>query len=184
MTEPIPSAPLTAEELEWLRRLPFPLPGARVMQLFATIDQQAELVAQLRAEKAALATAQQVFEAIAHGDDDHRDWLKEACENIWAGKEVPEPRGKNTNADLQARLASAQGALREIARNGTKYCSRAPIIAQAELKGWEEDKPNPFGQAECAACGWANHDVRKKCRNCGAALGADHATEEVSGGSR
>lgn len=32
---------------------------------------------------------------------------------------------------------------------------------------------NPFGQNLCAGCGWANHELRKSCRNCGAPLDYD-----------
>ena len=34
-----------------------------------------------------------LFDAIAHGDADHREWLKEAIENHMAGLPVPPPRG-------------------------------------------------------------------------------------------
>jgi hypothetical protein len=40
-------------------------------------------------------TAMEVFQAIAHGDDDHREWLKEALFNLFAGEPVPPPRGLN-----------------------------------------------------------------------------------------
>lgn len=41
-------------------------------------------------------TAEAIFEAIAHGDQEHRDWLKEALDACFAGLPVPPPRGKGT----------------------------------------------------------------------------------------
>lgn len=37
-----------------------------------------------------------IFAAIAHGDQEHRDWLLEALEAIFAGNSVPPPRGKGS----------------------------------------------------------------------------------------
>lgn len=34
----------------------------------------------------------QLYEALAHGDDEHRAWLREAIDNFFAGKPVPPPR--------------------------------------------------------------------------------------------
>lgn len=34
-----------------------------------------------------------LFDAIAHGDNGHRAWLKEAIDAHFAGQPVPEPRG-------------------------------------------------------------------------------------------
>ena len=41
-------------------------------------------------------TPDQIFRAIEHGDQEHRDWLKEALDAIFTGKPVPSPRGKGT----------------------------------------------------------------------------------------
>jgi hypothetical protein len=38
-----------------------------------------------------------LFDAIAHGDEEHRAWLKEAIEAYFNWKEIPPPRGKGTN---------------------------------------------------------------------------------------
>lgn len=43
-------------------------------------------------------TADTVYEAIAHGDQEHRDWLREALDAHFAGLPVPPPRGKGTDA--------------------------------------------------------------------------------------
>lgn len=37
-----------------------------------------------------------LFDAVAHGDQEHRDWLKEAIDNHFKGLPVPPPRGKGT----------------------------------------------------------------------------------------
>ena len=39
-----------------------------------------------------IARCDSLFEAIQHGDAEHRAWLKEAIENHFAGKPVPPPR--------------------------------------------------------------------------------------------
>jgi hypothetical protein len=41
-------------------------------------------------------TIDRLYAAIAHGDDEHRAWLREAVDNFFAGKPVPPPRGKGT----------------------------------------------------------------------------------------
>lgn len=48
--------------------------------------------------------ASSLFEAIAHGDDEHRDWLREAIANHLAGKPVPPPNGKGRAEAAEAKL--------------------------------------------------------------------------------
>ena len=43
----------------------------------------------------------QLYDAIAHGDEDHRAWLKEVIENHFNGLPVPPPRGKGTDENLK-----------------------------------------------------------------------------------
>ncbi len=43
------------------------------------------------------------------------------------------------------------------------------MTTYAETRGEKPKTDNPFSQRECE-CGWANHDLRTKCRNCGKAL--------------
>lgn len=43
-----------------------------------------------------------LFDAIAHGDDEHRAWLKQAIEDHFAGRPVQPVRGKGRS---EARLA-------------------------------------------------------------------------------
>lgn len=35
-----------------------------------------------------------LFDAIKHGDREHQDWLKQAIEDYFAGRQVQRPRGK------------------------------------------------------------------------------------------
>lgn len=58
-----------------------------------------------------MTTADEIFEGIAHGDSDHRAWLREALNNVFSGFLVPAPRGKNTEGinEEAHRLAMARG---------------------------------------------------------------------------
>lgn len=47
-----------------------------------------------RAEGPAWRKIETLFDAIKHGDDDHRRWLKDAIEAHFAGRPVPPPYGK------------------------------------------------------------------------------------------
>ncbi len=40
-----------------------------------------------------------LFDAIAHGDQEHRDWLKKAIDDHFAGRDIAPPVGKG-NAEL------------------------------------------------------------------------------------
>lgn len=51
---------------------------------------------------AAQASANSLYEAIKHGDQEHRAWLKEALDNWFAGKPVPPPRSAPAQADIHA----------------------------------------------------------------------------------
>lgn len=44
-----------------------------------------------------------LFDAIKHGDEVHRDWLREAIANHFSGKPVPPPRAANPSAREQGR---------------------------------------------------------------------------------
>ena len=52
-----------------------------------------------------------LWDAIKHGDDEHRVWLKEAIDAHFAGEVIPEPRGKGRKeaeiADLRDQLDEA-----------------------------------------------------------------------------
>lgn len=78
----------------------------------------------------------------------------------------------------EAQAARMREALEEIKRNGSGLSSRAPVIASAVLA--DPDPVSPFGQDNCQVCGWANHELRKKCRHCNAALAptAGETTEQ------
>lgn len=49
-----------------------------------------------------------LFDAIKQGDQNHQDWLREAIDSHFAGRPVPEPRGKANSekriADLEAEI--------------------------------------------------------------------------------
>jgi hypothetical protein len=45
-----------------------------------------------------------LFDAIAHGDEAHRAWLREAIEAHFSGKPVPPPRGKGNTEAAIARM--------------------------------------------------------------------------------
>lgn len=62
------------------------------------------------------AKAASLFDAIAHGDDEHRKWLKQAIEDHFAGRPVERPRGSGNleraeaaEADRDAWRAKAEG---------------------------------------------------------------------------
>jgi hypothetical protein len=59
--------------------------------------------------------AETLFDAIAHGDQEHCDWLRQAIADHFAGRPVEKPKGKGSAeriAELEARLA-AQNDMRE-----------------------------------------------------------------------
>lgn len=59
----------------------------------------------LEAERDQLKAAQAtLFDAIAHGDEEHRVWLKKAIDAHFAGQPVPPPTGKNTRDAAVAEL--------------------------------------------------------------------------------
>ena len=58
--------------------------------------------------EAAAARETILFDAIAHGDDEHRAWLKQAIEDHFAGRPVQKSSGRNSAeiiAELRARIA-------------------------------------------------------------------------------
>ena len=57
--------------------------------------------------------AEALFHAIAHGDDDHRQWLKDAIDNHFVGKPVPVPLGSGKSQALAETRDKQLAALRE-----------------------------------------------------------------------
>lgn len=49
---------------------------------------------------------ERLFAAIAHGDEDHRAWLREAIDAFFSGQSVPAPRGQGTKEAEIARLSA------------------------------------------------------------------------------
>ena len=62
--------------------------------------------------------AEALFDAIVHGDDEHRRWLKEAIDNYFAGKPVPEPTGLGRAEKAEAECDEAH---RDMNVLGEKY---------------------------------------------------------------
>lgn len=62
--------------------------------------------------RAAQAEAREVslFDAIAHGDEQHKTWLKEAIRAHFAGETPPAPYGKGITETLKQQLAQAEAA--------------------------------------------------------------------------
>jgi hypothetical protein len=63
-----------------------------------------------------------LFDAIAHGDDEHRAWLKQAIDDHFAGRPVERVRGTNS-ATLESTV-SAQAALAEKRREEIEAAHR------------------------------------------------------------
>ena len=52
----------------------------------------------LKAEERLQELSDRLFRAIEHGDQEHREWLREALDCFFAGQPVPPPRGGGINA--------------------------------------------------------------------------------------
>jgi hypothetical protein len=77
--------------------------------------------------------------AIAHGDEDHRAWLKDAINAHFAGQPIPAPRGMGTKerriAELEEALGVSDEVMREAlteARRFIAYREIDPVIADGE----------------------------------------------------
>lgn len=88
-----------------------------------------------RAEAAEKAAAG-LFDAIAHGDDTHREWLKEAISNWFSGLPVPPPRDAKKDLgrvekerdELRAALRSIEFTYRDSDELAHYYASRALAV--------------------------------------------------------
>lgn len=97
-----------------------------------------------REQLAQAPTSSSVYLAIAHGDEEHRGWLSEALDNIFAGKPVPEPRGKNTDWKQRAEAAEAACAVLLSAIREFDEFHNAPTSSRPSL--WFKDilaNPSP-----------------------------------------
>lgn len=63
----------------------------------------------------------QLLSDVLHGDQEHRDWLTEAFNAAWEGKEVPSPRGSGTKDRLYREIHRLRDAL-EVIRNNPCTC--------------------------------------------------------------
>lgn len=67
--------------------------------------------------------------AIQHGDEEHRVWLKEAIDAHFAGRPVPEPRGKGNK---EARIASLEAALGDLLALTERLARSKVVVASDE----------------------------------------------------
>lgn len=84
-------------------------------------------------------SADTLFALIAHGDDEHRAWLKEAIEAANAGKPVPECQGSGRKEALIVELLEA---LRPFAREADRWIAHTPDETPLESvpiaqEGWD-----------------------------------------------
>lgn len=76
-----------------------------------------------------------LFDAIAHGDEVHRAWLKEAIDNHFAGRPVPQPREQPRPVDDVERMREALEKIVEATKYvPNSYASEANRIARAALQ--------------------------------------------------
>lgn len=75
-----------------------------------------------------------LFEAIAHGDEDHRAWLKEAITAHFAGGPVPEPRGKGNKEAAIERLTGEVERMREIGAANERRSEQTVAMEAARPK--------------------------------------------------
>ncbi len=83
-------------------------------------------------------TQTELYEALKHGDEEHRAWLREAIAAVFDGDPVPLPRDKKTappEANVMERARDiARGVEFHLMRNDSEdnqYAESAPLIAYA-----------------------------------------------------
>ena len=85
----------------------------------ANCARYAQRINELMAEVERLRTG--LFPALAHGDDDHRRWLKEAIDAFIDSNPVPPPYGQGTKERLEAEVARLRGEVARAYREGWFY---------------------------------------------------------------
>ena len=55
-----------------------------------------------------------LLEDVLHGDEEHCEWLTEAFNCAWEGKEVPPPRGSGTKDRLYREIHRLQDKIKEL----------------------------------------------------------------------
>ena len=79
---------------------------------------------------------ERLFEATAHGDADHRAWLREAYTAFFSGKPVPAPRGKgNKEAKIAALLSQVEQLGREKERMREALVEARGYVDQCVITG-------------------------------------------------
>lgn len=80
-----------------------------------------------------------LFDAIAHGDEEHRAWLKEAIDCHILAKPIPPVRGKGNKQEMRAVMLSVAADLESEAKNLSPrgLTHPAPMMRQAakQLRG-------------------------------------------------
>lgn len=84
-----------------------------------------------------------LFDAIKHGDDDHKTWLKEAIDAHFAGQPVPRPRGQGNKEKLIGELREAGSALVDKLDEARPHINNAIVIATIHLC--------PYAGPDCGA---------------------------------
>lgn len=59
---------------------------------------------------------QGLYDALAHGDEEHRAWLREAITAHFSGKPIPPPRGSGSKEALEKRNAELEGENKRLQR--------------------------------------------------------------------
>jgi len=93
-------------------RTPEPGVAAVVPKKIADVDVDS-LRAAIEGEGQAAGKTDGLFDAIAHGDDEHRAWLKQAIKDYYAGRKVQRPAGNATHESLRQKIRSLETQLDE-----------------------------------------------------------------------
>jgi hypothetical protein len=119
-------------------------------------------VASLTATNARIAT---LFDAVAHGDDEHRAWLREAIDAHFNGAAMPEVRGGSAKDALVASLTA------QLAAKGEEV-ERLRPDAEKWRELMEATKLKAMVPQECDRCdgvGWHEGGMvlETTCQRCG-----------------
>lgn len=107
-------APAPIKAIAWCREIARLCAGTRTGDSASfvgdLIEQQATALQAAERERDVWNT----LDAIAHGDDEHRAWLRQAIDDHRNGRSVEYPRGKGRVEALEQQLATAWAALSQV----------------------------------------------------------------------
>lgn len=90
-----------------------------------------------------------LFQAIAHGDSEHREWLRQAIEDHFAGREVAPPRGLgNKEAEitrLHAEISALRCELGGLRSIGTMALWDTGVVTDGERAAVAQKAESDFG---------------------------------------